>query len=130
MVPGADGQAGRADRQRQPLAVSLLDLRFAGDGFVHCDVDEVKRTAMPVRLIILKADFIARDRVGDGEQLGLTAPGIRRAKVSALEPGGVKLLLRGEIDETEVVAEPDREQKGDGEGAEQKRPTLQAQHFL
>ena len=110
-VTPAHADAVRRHAHRQPLA--LADVAVGGEvhGFIHADIHEVQRPALPLGMILVPRDVVARmrdpDVVAVVARRGVDALLIRRALKSAEQPRGVGGLERGEIQEVERPSDRD-----------------------
>ncbi len=106
----AGRQSGRTERQRQAVAVLLLDLGFSVDGLVDRDVDQVQRCAAvnAAAVVIVEADVVAGGYFGDGlEGAVVVAARIGGAEIGARQACAVQRIERGAVQEAEAVATAD-----------------------
>ena len=123
-ITPAHADTVRRHAHRQPLA--LADVAVGGEvhGFIHADIHEVQRPALPLGMVLMPRDVVLRMRdpnvVAVIARRGVDALLIRRALESAEQPRGVGRLERGEIQEIERP--PDREGKGTRQHDEKQAP--------
>jgi hypothetical protein len=80
-------------------------LSLAGNRFVHGHVDQVKRAAMAVWRVVIQGQIVAGNQLGHAV-IGVTVTfAVGGSQVGARESGGVDLLHRRKVNESEATAE-------------------------
>jgi hypothetical protein len=104
MMPNAGAHAGWTNRQRQPLAIALFDVRPAFDRFVDGHVNQVQGAAARMRLVLAHRQTIAGDGIANVGIGWLAPPRVRRTEVRPRESRLIKRFQRRAIDERQRIA--------------------------